>query len=182
MNVEKDYKDIIEGFIYDYPICEFFYLGRDELIFSDKVRTICEHECPHHSKSWACPPAIASIEHCIKECESFDHVFLFTSVAEVPDNMDFAACLEAKQDHEQMTLAIRKRFEEHFGKVLALSTGCMLCDECAYPDMPCRHPEQRLSTIESHGILILETASRLGASFDCGNNIVTYLSLVFFND
>ncbi len=95
--------------------------------------------------------------------------------------MNFDACLEARRDHEQMTFDIRKRFEEHFGKVLALSTGCMLCGECACPDEPCRYPEERLSTVESHGILIMETASRLGVTLDCGNNIVTYLSLIFFN-
>ncbi len=181
MNIQKDYKEIIDGFIYDYPICEFYYLGLDDLIFSDKVRYICENECPHHGKSWACPPAIDSIEHCIKECHAYEHVFLFTSVAEVPDCMDFAACLAAKRDHEQITLELRNRFEEGFGKVLALSTGCMLCEECSYPDSPCRHPEDRISTIESHGILIMETASRLGVTFDCGNNAVTYFSLIFFN-
>jgi len=57
----------------------------------------------------------------------------------------------------------------------------MICGECSYPDAPCRHPEERISTIESHGILIMETASRLGVTFDCGNNAVTYFSLIFFN-
>lgn len=181
MNNEKDYTDIVETFIYDYPVCEFYYLTPDELIFSDKVRFICEQECAHYGKSWACPPGIQAIDRCISECQAFKHVFLFTSVAEVPDCMNFGACLEARRDHEQMTDNIRKRFEECFGKVLALSTGCMLCDTCAYPSEPCRHPQERLSTIESHGILIMETASRLGVTLDCGNDIVTYVSLIFFN-
>ena len=176
-----NYKDIIESFIYDYPICELHYLNVDELIFSDKVRYICEHECSRCNKSWACPPAIDTIENCMEKCRAFEHVFLFTSVAEVSDCLNMTACLQAKRDHELLTLELRKRFEEHFGKVLALSTGCMICDCCTYPDEPCRHPDKRLSTIESHGILIMETAGRLGVCFDCGNNIVTYFSLIFFN-
>ena len=179
--MSNDYKDIIETFIYDYPVCELYYLTLDDLIFSDKVRIICEQECPHYGKSWACPPGIQSISHCINECQAFEHVFLFTSVAEVPDCMNFDACLKARQGHEQMTHEIRQRFETHFGKVLALSTGCTICDMCSYPGEPCRHPEERLSTIESHGILIMETANRLGVTLDCGNNIVTYISLIFFN-
>ncbi len=178
----RDYKELVEAFIYDYPVCEFYYLTPDDLIFSDKVRYICEHECAHYGKSWACPPGIQPIERCIGECRSFEHVFLFTSVAEVADCMNFDACLAARRDHEQMTDEIRQRFEEHFGKVLALSTGCMLCDKCTYPNEPCRHPRERLSTIESHGILIMETASRLGVTLDCGNDIVTYISLIFFNN
>jgi predicted metal-binding protein len=177
----SDYKETIESFIYDYPFCEFYYLEQGDLIFSDKVRVICETECPHYGKSWACPPGIPPIGHCIEECRAYSRIFLFTSVAEVPDVMNFGACLDARRDHEQMTRDIRKRFEEHFGKVLALSTGCTLCNDCAYPEEPCRHPEARLSTIESHGILIMETASRLGVTLDCGNSIVTYISLIFFN-
>lgn len=181
MSSENDYKAVIEEFIYDYPICELYYLTPDDLIFSDKVRTICERECTHYGKSWACPPGIPSIEQCIAACRVFEHVFLFTSVAEVPDCMNFDACLAARREHEEMTRAIRDRFKQHFGKVLALSTGCMLCQDCTYPDNPCRHPEERTSTIESHGILIMETASQLGVTLDCGNDIVTYLSLIFFN-
>jgi predicted metal-binding protein len=181
MSGESDYKEIIEGFIYNYPVCEFYYLGLGDLVFSDKVRYICEHDCPRYKKSWACPPAIDSVSRCIAECGAYGHVFLFTSVAEVTDCMDFTACLEARRSHELMTLELRREFGEHFGKVLALSTGCMLCDDCTYPDAPCRHPEERLSTVESHGILIMETAARLGVTVDCGNNTVTYISLIFFN-
>ncbi|NLA87906.1 MAG: DUF2284 domain-containing protein [Clostridiales bacterium] len=177
----KNYTEIIEEFIYDYPVCEFYYLTPDDLIFSDKVRFICEQGSSNYGKSWACPPGIQDIDHCIETCRAYKNVFLFTSVAEVPDCMNFDACLAARRDHEQMTYNIRKRFQERFGKVLALSTGCMLCDECTCPDEPCRYPEERLSTIESHGILIMETASRLGVTLDCGNNMVTYLSLIFFN-
>ena len=60
------YKETIESFIYDYPILEFHYLDRKDLIFSEKVRFLCEHECEHYGHSWACPPAIGSIESCIK--------------------------------------------------------------------------------------------------------------------
>ena len=56
------YKETIESFIYDYPILEFHYLDRKDLIFSEKVRFLCEHECEHYGHSWACPPAIGSIE------------------------------------------------------------------------------------------------------------------------
>jgi predicted metal-binding protein len=178
---KQSVQERIEEFIYDYPVCEFALLTPCELNFSDKVRYICEHECTNYGKSWACPPGIEQIEICIEKCRAFDYVFLFTSVAEVPDCMDFGACLQARRGHEQMTRDIKKRFEERFGGTLALSTGCTICDNCAYPDHPCRNPIERLSTIESHGILIMETAGSLGISLDCGNNMVTYFSLIFFS-
>jgi predicted metal-binding protein len=182
MSGDKGFQESIDEFIYAYPVCEFYYLTPDNLIFSDKVRTICELGCPHYGSSWACPPGIGDINSCIKECRKYRHVFLFTSIASVPDCLDFTACLNARGEHERMTRDIRKQFELRFGKVLALSTGCMLCDTCTYPLEACRHPQERLSTIESHGILIMETASRLGVTLDCGNDIVTYISLIFFNE
>lgn len=181
MEERKDYKEIIESFIYDYPVCEFYYLTPDDLIFSDKVRFICENGCTHYNKSWACPPVIEPVDKCIGLCRQYGHVFLFSTANEVSDSMNMSACVEAKNQHEQVTLRLRDEFRRRFGDVLALSTGCMLCAECSYPDAPCRRPDDRLSTIESHGILIMETASRLGACYDCTENTVIYFSLLFFN-
>lgn len=90
------YKETIESFIYDYPILEFHYLDRKDLIFSEKVRFLCEHECEHYGHSWACPPAIGSIESCIKKCEKFSRAFLFATIAQVEDSLNFEACLKAQ--------------------------------------------------------------------------------------
>ncbi|NLM83739.1 MAG: DUF2284 domain-containing protein [Clostridiales bacterium] len=182
MAEERDFRDTIEAFIYDYPVCEFFYLTPDDLVFSDKVRYICENECARYGKCWACPPAVGPIEKCIERCRSFKHVFLFSTVAEVSDSLNMSACVAAKNRHEEVTLQIRDRFREAFGDdVLALSTGCALCEACAYPDGPCRHPDRRLSTIESHGILLPATAQKVGASYACTSETVVFFSLIFFS-
>ena len=182
LSTSQETKDKVESFIYNYPICEYYFLELDDLIFSDKVRYICEQECRRYNHSWACPPAIPPISQCIEECHKYNSVFLFTSVAEVFDCLNFEECLEAKRAHEQMSYEIREEFKERFGDVLALTTGCKICDECTYPNEPCRHPDKRLSTIESHGILIMQIANELGICYDCGNNMVTYFSLIFFNE
>ncbi|UOO37289.1 DUF2284 domain-containing protein [Oscillospiraceae bacterium CM] len=181
MTSGEDFKAAIEGLIGDYPICEYAFLKPEELVYSDKVRFICETTCPRYGKSWACPPVIPSVETCMDAFKAYEHVFLFSTVAEVSDSMNNDICLVAKRDHEKVTLDLRRAFRDRFGEVLALSTGCRICDDCTYPDGPCRFPDERLSSVESHGVLIMETASSLGISYDCGNNIVTYFSLIFFN-
>ena len=181
MEQQKKNEEIIESFIYDYPIVEFYHLSNDDLVFSDKIRTICETDCKHYGKTWACPPAIESVSACMQKCHAYEYVFLFSSIAEVADNMDFAGCLNERKAHEKMSEEIGARFKEHFGDVLMLTTGCTICDECTYPNAPCRFPDRSVSTIESHGILIMQTALELGMSYDCGNNIVTYFALIFYN-
>ena len=175
------YKETIESFIYDYPILEFHYLDRKDLIFSEKVRFLCEHECEHYGHSWACPPAIGSIESCIKKCEKFSRAFLFATIAQVEDSLNFEACLKARKEHEDLTLELRDRFRQEFGEVLALSTGCMQCEICAYPDAPCRHPDKRVATVESHGILLMQTVEAMNICFNYGNDTVTYFTLLLFN-
>ena len=142
------YKETIESFIYDYPILEFHYLDRKDLIFSEKVRFLCEHECEHYGHSWACPPAIGSIESCIKKCEKFSRAFLFATIAQVEDSLNFEACLK---------------------------------ETCAYPNAPCRHPDKRVATVESHGILLMQTVEAMNICFNYGNDTVTYFTLLLFN-
>ena len=175
------YKETIESFIYDYPILEFHYLDRKDLIFSEKVRFICEHECEHYGHSWACPPAIGSIQSCIRECEKYSRAFLFSTIAQVEDSLNFEACLKARRQHEDLTLKLRERFRQEFGDVLALSTGCMQCETSAYPDSPCRHPDKRVATVESHGIMLMQTVEAMNICFNYGNDTVTYFTLLFFN-
>lgn len=171
----------IETFIGDFPVCEYALMRRDELIFSPAVRTICETDCPRFGHSWACPPAIGTIDACMARCAKYDYAFLFSTVAEVADSFDMQGCLNERRDHEGVTYAITERFKQAFGDVLTLSTGCMLCDTCAYPDAPCRNPARAYATIESHGILIMQTAAMQNMTYDCGANIVTYFSLLLFN-
>ena len=36
----------------------------DELLFSERVRYICRTECAMYGRSWACPPAVGTVEAC----------------------------------------------------------------------------------------------------------------------
>ncbi|MBR2894591.1 MAG: hypothetical protein IKC03_02895, partial [Oscillospiraceae bacterium] len=38
------------------PIVQYEFFETKELIFTPKVRYICETECSQYGKSWACPP------------------------------------------------------------------------------------------------------------------------------
>ena len=167
----------VDGIFLEQPVFEYALVAAQELSFSDKVRYICENECDRYGKSWICGEHMPPLELCMARCLEFSHAVVFSTVS---DGSGFSEQLAARRGHEEVTDCIAAGFEREFGEVLTLSTGCMLCESCAYPE-PCRHPSKRRSTTESHGILILNTAARHGLSFDCGENIVTYFSLVLFN-
>ena len=66
--------------------------------------------------------------------------------------------------------------------VMALSTeACAICEHCAYPGAPCRHPELMFPCVESHGIIVTALAEKEGIDF-YGGNLVTWFSLLLFRE
>ena len=55
-------KKKIEEEITQFPICEYAFIRPEEIPFSERVRYICETECPRYGTSWACPPAVGTLE------------------------------------------------------------------------------------------------------------------------
>ena len=63
---------------------------------------------------------------------------------------------------------------------LQLSTeSCAICEDCAYPAAPCRHPDKMFPCVESQGILVTELCEKYGMEFFNGN-IVTWVSLILY--
>ena len=100
MSVPENHQEIIESFILDYPVCEYRFLEREDLIFSPHVRTICQTDCKRYGHSWACPPVVGTIEECIKRCQHYQHAFLFSTVTDVADSFDMEGCLDGRRGHE----------------------------------------------------------------------------------
>ena len=65
-----------------------------------------------------------------------------------------------------------------------LSTeACALCERCAYLDgKPCRMPEKMHPCVESHGINVMPLLEQQGLEFQYGENVVTWISLLFFKE
>ena len=64
---------------------------------------------------------------------------------------------------------------------MALSTeSCDICEHCAYPEGPCRHPDRMFPCIESYGILVTELAERHDITFLSGSRLVTWFSLILY--
>lgn len=169
--------------IAEYPICEYAFIDPKQISFLDRVRYICETECSQYGKSWSCPPAVGTVEECKERCSCFSGGFIFTTIAEVQDITDMEETLKTRAEHEKITRAVKALFLEECKKVQVLSTeSCAICKECTYPSAPCRHPERMLPSVEGYGILVTELAERQGMSFFNGSNVVTWFSLILYQE
>ena len=164
------------------PLYAYFHIDPDVLEFSDRIRWICQHECPIYGKSWACPPGVGPVDTCQAKCLHYRHCLLISTITEVQDIADIEAALATRGDHESITNQVRDFMREQEVEPYVLSTeACSLCDHCTYLDgKPCRHPERMHPCVESHGINIIPVLEENGLEFQYGENVVTWVSLLFY--
>lgn len=171
----------LEARLADYPLYAYEFITTDELVFADRVRYICEHECPMYNTTWACPPAVGTVEECKARVMAFKEGLMIATITEVSDIANIKETLDTRADHEAVTHAISRLIAEQSSETLTLSTeACAFCKKCAWPDAPCRHPDKMFPCVESHGILVTDLAERHGIDFLAGSNLVTWFSLIFY--
>lgn len=163
------------------PLYQYAFVRTEDLMFSERIRWICEHECPMYGKTWACPPAVGSVEECKARCMKFDEALLIATITEVSDIANIEETLATRTPHEEITRQVHEMVREQAGDTMVLSTeACAICEECAWPDAPCRFKEKMFPCVESHGIVVTDLAEKTGIDFYAEGNLVTWFSLIFY--
>ena len=177
-------KTLLEEALSELPLYLYQFIDPQQLEFSQRIRWICEHECPMYGKSWACPPGTGEVSACEKKCKDYVNCLLISTIVEVADIADINATLATRPEHEAITNTVRDLMRQQGVEPYILSTeACAVCDRCAILDgLPCRMPGRMHPCIESHGINLLPLLEELGVPFQYGENVVTWFSLLFFNE
>ena len=177
MDLEK-----LEAGLAELPLYGYFFIDPNALEFSQRIRWICENECPMHGKTWACPPGVGSVESCKAKCLSHKNCLMVVTVTEVEDISDLEETLATRPAHEEVTNQAADLMRQQGVQPYILSTeACAVCDRCAYLDgQPCRYPEKMHPCVESHGINVIPVMEENGMGFQFGGDIVTWMSLLFY--
>lgn len=177
-------RELLEAQLADFPLFVYGFLDPEALEFTQRVRMICSMECPMYGKTWACPPAVGSVEECQARCLQYSGCLMISTITEVSDIANIEETLATRPEHEAVTNQVRDLMRRLGVEPYVLSTeACAECDRCAYLDgEACRFPDRMHPCVESHGINILSVLDELGLSFQYGENVVTWFSLLFFND
>lgn len=177
LNVEK-----FDMFISQYPIFEYRLVNTKDLEVRERARIICEVECERFGSTWACPPAVGSLEECECRIKGFEQAVFFSSVAEVSDIFNMEEMLSTRRAHEDLTSEVAAFLGEEGYETFTLSTeSCDICERCAYLDgEPCRHPERMHPCLESHGVVAAEIVERENMEYSLGGNTILWFSMVLF--
>ena len=164
------------------PLYIYAHVDPAELEFSQRIRWICQHECPMYGKTWACPPGVGEVSACEKKCRSYENCLLISTITEVGDITNIEETLSTRGEHEEVTNTVADLLRSQGVEPYVLSTeACSLCQRCAYLDgEPCRFPEKMHPCVESHGINLIPTLESVGIEFQYGENVVTWVSLLLY--
>ena len=177
-------RELLEQQLAQLPLYAYFYIDPSSLEYSERVRWICRQECPRYGKTWACPPAVGEVSQCEKKCRSYTTCLVIGTVTETDDIGNMELTLSTRPEHEAVTAQVQQLLRSQGIEPYILSTeACDICDRCAYLDgEPCRLPDRMHPCVESHGINVIPTLEENGLPFQYGDDIVTWYSLLFFNE
>ena len=129
-------RELLEQQLSELPLYIYDFFDPKELEFSDRIRWICENECPMYGKSWACPPGVGSVDGCRRKCMAYDNCLLISTIVEVADIADMEETLATRPDHEALTEQVRELMRQQGIDPFILSTeACTICDRCAILDL-----------------------------------------------
>ena len=175
-------RELLDEKLAELPLYIYDHIDPAELEFSDRIRWICQNECPMYGKSWACPPGVGTVESCKGKCMGFENCLMISTITEVEDITNLEETLATRPDHEAVTNEVADLMRQLGAEPYVLSTeACALCERCAILDgEPCRFPETMHPCVESHGINVVPMLENHGLEFQFGANVVTWISLLFF--
>ena len=161
-------------------------ISQEQIVTSAAFRDICvSNGCGMYGKCWMCPPDAGDIDVLMAEIRKYTHGLWYQTIRDLEDSFDFEGMSEAGRLH---VLVSHKLQGETVGLLPAGSLhlscgGCRLCERCAKLDgEPCRMPDRMHPCVESHGINLIPVLEKNGLDFQYGSNIVTWFSLLFYND
>ena len=121
------------------------------LRFRQEIRAVCEeNRCRNYGRSWACPPAVGTLEECRARCLGYGSFLLLSRTYPLEDSWDFEAMGEAHRDFQRQIDGLDDALQASgAGSFLLLGNeGCIRCRACTWPDGPCRFPEKLHPSLE----------------------------------
>lgn len=162
---------------------EFGYVKVETLHFNQEIRTICEENtCRNYASSWACPPAVGTLDACRERVQQYDKMLLFSKAYQLEDAFDFEGMVSGLQDFKQVVDRFHQSLQTCLPAFLLLSNeGCKRCPVCTYPDAPCRFPQLLHHSLEGYGFIVSELAKEAGIRYHNGADTVTFFGALFFH-
>ena len=133
-----------------------------------KFRVFCEQNlCGQYGANYACPPDCGSVEQLHKNILEQDHALVVSTIWDIESYEDKIAIADARRSHNTSVLRLlRKVKAAGFAGFCTGYNGCPLCEPCKRREnLPCAHPDQRISCMSAYCIDVAKLAQRCELEF-----------------
>ena len=112
----------------------------------------------------------------------YETCLVIATITEVTDIANLEETLSTRRGHEEITDQAAEILRQLGAVPFVLSTeSCAICPRCAILDgLPCRHPERMHPCVESQGINVVPVLEENGLTFQYGQNVVTWISMLLY--
>lgn len=161
-------------------IHEYRVISPEDIPFSPDVLEACKaNACGKYGTCWTCPPGVGELSQLEKKIKSYQTCIVFTCKYDLEDSFDFEGMVQGQQKTKQILREITQRLKESEIPFMALGCeGCGICQECTYPNAPCRFPEKAVPSVEACGIHVVELSRAIGIHYHNGTDTVTYFCMI----
>ena len=142
-----------------------------------EVREACAAgKCTAYDHNWTCPPACGTLEECAERIARYKTGFIVQLTGELEDELDYETMMELAQKNKELFKSFVPTVRDEYPDALCLSAGgCTICDQCTYPDAPCRFPEKSFSSMEGYGMVVSDVCRSNDLPYYYGKNTITYV-------
>ena len=163
-------------------IHEYGLISPAEIVFEPEIRKMCEDNvCRLYGTSWACPPAVGTVEECRRRCFQYADALVFNAVYALEDSFDYEGMVKGHDAFKVLCsqlYALAKAQRRNF--LLLSNEGGGRCRECTYPSAPCRKPELLFPALEGFGINVAKLAASGRMKYTHDENTVTYFGMLLY--
>jgi len=172
----------IEKYLNNSEIFQYKLIETSEIPFSQQVVDMCKaNRCGKYGTCWTCPPGVGTLDELERRIKSYKNACVFTCRYDLEDSFDFEGMVEGQKSAKRVLQNIIEQLRADGEKIMALGCeGCGLCEECTYPDAPCRFPEKAVPSVEACGINVVELAKKSGINYNNGADTVTYFCVILW--
>ena len=158
-------------------------LDPGKLEFRQDIRDMCAPDkCRHgYGKRWSCPPAGVPLEELRDRAKAYAKGILVQTVCHMEDAFDYESVMETAKLHSQNFNALADTLRDSGEDVFPMGAGaCRRCEECTYPDQPCRFPDRMITSMEASGLFVSQVCKDNALPYYYGENTVAYCSCILY--
>ena len=160
------------------------YVKLDTLTLLPEIRDMCaDNKCGKYNTCWSCPPACGTLEDLQENLKTYDYGYILQVTGQMEDSFDYETIQRVEQDCNRFLDVLVPKLRTQCTKVHPMRVGtCKLCQKCAYPDAPCRFPEDVSPSMEAHGLWVSKECEKANLPYYYGPNTMTFVVMVLIKE